>query len=87
MWVGRRLAIFAEHRQHRGRRAGLGAHGRAELAKEQDGRRLAGVIGGLPVPGASGVGGAEGGFHGAAQDGGIDATAALEISRRAVARP
>ena len=41
----------------------LRADGWAELAQEQDGRRLAGIVGGLPVPGAIGVGSAEGGDH------------------------
>ena len=51
-------------------------------SKEQDSRRFAGVIGGLPVPGARGIGGAEGSFHRAAQAGGIDAAAAFEIGQK-----
>ena len=47
-----------QHRQHGGRRRRLGAHGGAIPSQEQDGRRLAGVIGRLPVPGASRIGGA-----------------------------
>jgi hypothetical protein len=54
----------------------------AELAKEQHGCRLAGVVGGLPVPGAGRVGGAEGRLHGATQNSGIDATAAFEHGER-----
>ena len=67
VWVGRRPAILASIGSMRGRRRGARAHGRAELAQEQDGRRLAGVVGRLPVPGAGGVGGAEGVLHGGAQ--------------------
>ncbi|WP_244550742.1 hypothetical protein [Bradyrhizobium sp. Rc3b] len=52
-----------KHRQHGDGRAGLGAHGRAELAKEQNGCRLADVIGGLPIPNAGRVRGAEGRLH------------------------
>jgi hypothetical protein len=51
-------------------------------SKEQDGRRFAGVIGGLPVPGARGIGGVEGSFHRAAQAGGIDAAAGFEIGQQ-----
>ena len=50
--------------------------------QEQDGRRLTDVIGGLPVPGAGCIGGAEGRLHGAAQDGRINATAAFEIGQK-----
>ena len=51
-------------------------------SKEQNGCRLAGVIGGLPVPGARGIGGAEGNFHRVAQAGGIDAATAFEIGQK-----
>ena len=51
-------------------------------AQDQDGRRLAGVIGGLPVPGAGRIGGTEGGLRRAAQNGGIDAPAAFEIGQK-----
>ena len=81
MWVGSRPAILASIGSMAAGERGPGAHGRAELAKEQDGRRLAGVIGDLPVPGAGRVGGAEGSLHRGAQDGGIDATAAFEIGK------
>src|SRR5213075_2118501 len=69
-----------EHRQHRGRRAGLDTDSGTKLAKEQNCRRLADIIGGLPVPDASSVGSAEGSFHCAAQDSGINAAAALKIN-------
>src|SRR5712671_3976515 len=51
-------------------------------SKEQDSCRFAGVIGGLPVPGARGIGGAEGSFHRGAQAGGIDAAAAFEVGQK-----
>ena len=51
-------------------------------SQEQDGRRLAGVIGGLPVPGAGRIGGAEGCLHGVAQDGGVDAPSPFEIGQK-----
>ncbi len=68
--------------KHGRRRRRLGTHGDAIPSQEQDGRRLAGVIGGLPVPGAGRIGGTEGGLHRAAQDGGIDAPAAFEIGQK-----
>ncbi len=71
-----------KHRQHGSRRTGLGTNGRAEFAKEQDGRHLAGVVGDFPVPGAGRIRGAEGSLHRAAQDSGIDATAAFEIGQK-----
>ena len=48
-----------QHGEQRRRRAGAGTHGGTELAQEQHLRRLAGVVGGLPVPGAFGIGAAE----------------------------
>src|SRR3546814_2685572 len=60
---GEKARDLGQHRQRGGGRSGLGAKGRAELAQEQDRRRLAGVVGGLPVPGTGGVGGAEDGLH------------------------
>ncbi|WP_235886044.1 hypothetical protein [Bradyrhizobium niftali] len=71
-----------KYRQHGDGRAGLGAHGRAELAKEQNGCRLADVIGGFPVPNAGCVRSAKGGFHGATQNSGIDAPAAFELGQK-----
>src|SRR5690606_14759846 len=43
------------------RRRGLAEKRLSVFAQEQDGRRLASVIGGLPVPGAGRIGYAEGG--------------------------
>ena len=54
---------------------------RAELAQEQDRRRLAGVVSRLPGPGAVGVGCAEGGFHRGAQHRRVDALAAFEMGK------
>ena len=67
--------------------AALRTHGRTELAQEQDRRRLAGVVGRLPVPGAVGVGGAEGAFHRGAQHRRVDAPAPFEIRKKMRARP
>jgi len=80
--VGRQTTRdLREHRQHCCRRASLGPHGRAEFAKEQNCCRLADVIGGLPVPGAGRVRGAEGRLHSGTQNSGIDATAAFELGQ------
>ena len=78
---GEKARDLRQHRQHGGRRSGARAHGGTELAQEQDGRRLAGVVGGLPVPGAVGIGAAEGGLHGGAQDRRVDALAAFEMGK------
>ena len=51
-------------------------------SQEQDGRRLAGVIGGLPVPGAGRIGGAKRRLHGAAQNSGVDAPTPFEIGQK-----
>ena len=61
------------------RRVGFTEQRLSVFAEEEDGRRLAGVIGRLPIPGTGGVGGAERGFHGGAQDRSVDALAALEM--------
>ena len=50
-----------------------------ELQALQDRGRLAGVISGLPIPGPSRIGRAEGGLRSRAQDGGVDAASAFEI--------
>ncbi len=85
--VGRqKLRDLRQHRQHGGRRCGFGADCRAELAQEQDRRRLACVIGGFPIPGAGCVGGAEGGVHRAAQRGGVDPRAACEMRQEEARR-
>ena len=51
---------------------------RRVFAQEEDLRGLAGLVGGLPVPGTVGVGSAEGSFHGGAQVARLDALAALD---------
>ncbi len=61
------------------RRVGFTEQRLSVFAEEEDGRRLAGVIGRLPIPSARGVGGAESRFHGGAQDRGVDALAALDM--------
>ena len=62
----------------RGRR-GSRAQRRRVSAQEQDGRGLASVVSRLPIPGALGVGAAEGVLHCDAQQDGVDALAALEM--------
>ncbi len=83
---GEKARDLGQHRQHGGGRRGPRAHGRAEFAQEQHRRRLAGVVGGLPVPGALGVGTAEGGVHRGAERRRIDALAAFEMGKDASAR-
>ena len=56
------------------------------FAEEQDGRRLAGVIGRLPVPGAGGVRRAEGGFHRRARGRGVNTLAAFEMRQQQAGR-
>ena len=68
-------------RQDRGGGAGLAEKRLSVFAQHEDGRDLAGFVGGLPVPGAGSVGAAEGGFHRAAQHGGVDALAAFEVRK------
>ena len=71
-----------QHRQHGGRRRRLGAHGGAIPSQEQDGRRLAGVIGRLPVPGAGRIGGGKRCLHGIAQNSGVDAPTPFKIGQK-----
>ena len=79
---GQKSSDLAQHLQHARRRRGLGADGWAELAEEQDGRGLAGVVGRLPVPGTGRIGAAEGALHGGAQRDRVDALAALEMRQK-----
>ena len=81
---GQQAGDPGEHWRHGGGGSGARAHGRAEFAKKQNGRRLAGVIGGLPIPGAVSIGAAKGGFHRSAQQGRVDALAALEMRKEAL---
>ena len=57
-------------------------HRGAVPSQEQYGRRLASVIGRLPVPGAGRVRCAERCLHGVAQNSGIDALAAFEVTQK-----
>ena len=50
--AGEQPRHLGQHRQQRGGRSGARGHGAAELAQEQHGGRLAGVVGALPVPAA-----------------------------------
>ena len=72
-------ADLRQRREPRRRSSGFAEKRMSVFAQEQDGRGLAGVIGRLPVPGAGGVGGAEGGFHRRSQGGGVNALAAFEM--------
>ena len=83
-WKQRRHLL--QHWQHGDLRRCAGAHGRAELAEEEDGRRFAGVISRLPVPGARGVGAIEGGGHGGAKGLCVDAPAMFEIGEEQAGR-
>ena len=73
---------LGQHRQQGGGRSRPRLHRRPEFAQEQDGRRLAGLVGGFPVPGAGGIGSAEGRFHRRAEHAGIDALPALEMGKK-----
>ncbi|WP_255607776.1 hypothetical protein [Methylosinus sp. Sm6] len=64
------------------RRRGFAEKRASVFAEEQDGRDLAGVVGRFPVPGAGGVGCAERRFHRGAQDRGVDALAAFEMTEK-----
>lgn len=60
------------------RRSGFADQRLPVFAEHEHGGGLAGLVSRLPVPGAAGIGGAEGGFHGLAQYGGINALAFFE---------
>jgi hypothetical protein len=64
------------------RRPGFAEKRTSVFAEKQDGRRLTGVIGRLPVPGAGGVRCAEGGLHRHTQGSGVDALAAFEMGQQ-----
>ena len=78
---GEKSRDLGQHRQQGGGRRRSRPHGGAKFAQKQDRRRLAGIVGGLPVPGAIGVGTAESGFHGCPERRCIDALAALEMGK------
>ena len=61
------------------RRGGAGAHAAPEFPEEEDRRRLAGVVGGLPIPRAFGVRTTERRGHRLPQHGGVNAAAASQI--------
>ena len=73
---------LCQHRQQGGGRRCPRLHGWPEFAQEQHGRRLAGLVGCFPVPGARGIGSAEGRFHRRAENAGIDALPALEMGKK-----
>ena len=75
---------FRQHGKPCSRRGGFAEKRLSVFAQEQDCRDLARLIGGFPVPGAGGVGGAERGFHGAAQEGGVDPLAAFEMGKQKI---
>ena len=77
VWEGSSAATSPASRAAR-REIRAPAHAAPEFAQEQNRRRLAGVVGRLPVPGAFGVGAAEGGGHRRAQRRGVDRLAARE---------
>ena len=66
------------------RRRGFAEKRLSVFAQEQNGRRLAGVIGCLPVPGAGRIGSVEGRFHRGAQHGSVDALAAFEMGKQEI---
>jgi hypothetical protein len=80
--VGREKARdLREHGQCGGRRPSFMEKHFAVFAEEQHRRRLAGVIGVFPIPGAGRIGGAEGRLHRGTQNAGVDATATFEIGK------
>ena len=78
---GEKARDLREHRQCGGRRPGFTEKHFAVFAEEQHRRRLAGVVGGFPIPGAGRIGGAEGRLHRGAQDTGVDAATTFEIGK------
>ena len=72
---------LGQHREQGIARASARGHRAAEPAQEQDGRRLAGVIGALPVPGALRVAAPTGPLHRGPEHRGIDAVPAFEIGK------
>src|SRR3546814_16878136 len=70
-----------EQRQRGGRRYGFTENRRTVFTQEQNLRRLAGVIGGLPVPGAVRIGAVKRSLHRGAQRTGVDGAAAFEVGQ------
>ncbi len=71
----------AEQRQHSLRCVSFLDQRWSVAAQEQHGRGLRRLIGELPVPGAAGVGGAEGLGHRGAQDASVEAMPAFEVRK------
>ncbi len=68
-----------QHGKPCSRRVGLAEQRLSVFAQKQDRRDFARLIGGLPIPGACGVGGIERAFHRAAQERSVDPLAAFEM--------
>src|SRR3546814_16775695 len=77
----KRGADFLDHRQGGGRRYGVTENRRTIFTQEQDLRRFAGVIGGLPVPGAVRVGAVKRGLHRGAQRTGVNGATPFKIGQ------
>jgi hypothetical protein len=75
---------LGQHGEERRWRRSAFAHGGRELAQEQDLGGLAGVVRGLPGPGAFGVGAADGSDHRGAKRMHIDCPAAFEIGKQQI---
>ena len=71
-----------QHLQQRGGRRGARGHGAAEPPQEQDGRRLAGVVGALPIPRAFGIAAAECLLHRSAEPRGIDPSSTFKVRKQ-----
>ena len=78
---GEQRRHLLDHRQRGERRRGFAEDRVPVFAQEQNLRRLAGVVGGLPIPGAIGIGAAERGLHRATQGPRVDGAAAFEIGQ------
>ena len=76
---GEEVRDLRQHRQQGGRRTGSTEKRLAVFADEEDRHRLAGVVGGFPIPRAGRIRGAEGRLHGGPQNARVDAPAAFEI--------
>src|SRR5690606_30830664 len=66
------------------RESGFTENRLAVFTQEEDGRDLASLISRLPVPGAGGVGSAEGSFHGSAEGDRIDSSSLFEMRKQEI---